>query len=444
MRATSIFRGVVGVEQATVESVSFEESESGHGLVAVVAVRAWKRQRSRCGLCGRRCPGYDTGDGRRRWRTLDLGLMVTFLEADAPRVRCPTHGVVVASVPWADHGAGHTVVFDQQVAWLAVNSSKSAVTQLMRIAWRTVGAIVARVVAANDQARAAAGRDRLDGLRRIGIDEISYRRGQKYVVVVVDHDTATLVWAADGRSKDTVQAFFDQLGPQRTAQISHISADAADYIAKVVIERCPDAVRCADPFHIVAWANEAVTRTRIDTWNQARALMRTEAKPVPGYARRHQHLPARDRVAALKGSRYALWKNPENLTERQQAKLAWITANEPGLWRGYQLKEQLRQIFTLPAKEAPAALDAWLSWARRSRLPAFVELGRKVGRQREPILAAITHNMSNALVESVNTKIRLLTRVAFGFHSAKALIAIAMLSLGIDRPTLPGRKSTHG
>jgi len=441
MRGKSIFRSVVGVEKATVEDVWFEESS--HGSVAVVAVRVWKRQRSRCGVCGRRCPGYDAGDGRRRWRTLDLGTMVTVLEADAPRVQCPTHGVVVASVPWAGHGAGHTWAFDQQVAWLAVNSSKWAVTQLMRIAWRTVGAIVARVVAANDRARAAAGLDRLDGLRRIGIDEISYRRGQKYVVVVVDHDTGTLVWAADGRKKETVEAFFDQLGPQRTAQISHVSADAADYIAQVVIDRCPDAVRCADPFHIVQWANEAVTRTRVDAWNQARALMRAEATPVPGWARRNQQLPARDRVAALKGSRFALWKNPENLTTRQKAKLDWITANEPGLWRGYQLKEQLRHIFRLPADEAPAALDAWISWARRSRLPAFVDLGRKINRQREPILAAITHNMSNALVESVNTKIRLLTRVAFGFHSAQALIAIAMLSLGVDRPTLPGRKSTH-
>lgn len=441
MRASSIFRGVVGVEQATVQSVSFEGS--GHGSVVVVAVRAWKRQRSRCGVCGRRSPGYDAGDGRRRWRTLDLGTMVTFLEADAPRVKCGDHGVVVASVPWAGHGAGHTVVFDQQVAWLAVHASKSAVTQLMRIAWRTVGAIVARVVAANDQARAASGLDRLDGLRRIGIDEISYRRGQKYVVVVVDHDTGTLVWAGDGRSKDTVEAFFDQLGPRRSAQISHVSADAADYIAKVVIERCPTAIRCADPFHIVQWANDAVTRTRVDVWNQARTLMRAETTPKTGWARRDQHLPARDRVAALKGSRFALWKNPENLTERQHAKLAWITANEPGLWRGYQLKEQLRLIFQLPADDAPTALDAWLSWARRSRLPAFIDLAAKIRRQRDPILAAITHNMSNALVESVNTKIRLLTRVAFGFHSAQALIAIAMLSLGVDQPTLPGRKPTH-
>ena len=307
MRAASLIRGVAGVEKASVVDVWFEESAGvGHGVIAVIAVRAWKRERSRCGVCRRRCPGYDAGAGRRRWRTLDLGMTRTFIEADAPRVQCPDHGVVVAAVPWAGHDAGHTRVFDQQVAWLAVHASKSAVTALMRIAWRSVGAIVTRVVAVNDRARAEAGVDRLDGLRRIGIDEISYRRGHQYVLVVVDHDTGLLVWAADGKSMETVHAFFDQLGAERAALISHVSADAADYIAKVVTERCPQAIRCADPFHIVQWANDAITRTRVDAWNQARALVSTEAAPVAGWARRSQQLPARERVAALRGSRFAL------------------------------------------------------------------------------------------------------------------------------------------
>jgi hypothetical protein len=95
----------------------------------------------------------------------------------------------VRAVPWARHAAGHTRVFDEQVAWLATQCSKSAVTELMRIAWRTVGAIITRVWADVD-ARC----DRLAGLRRIGIDEISYKKGHKYLMVVVDHDTRRLVW----------------------------------------------------------------------------------------------------------------------------------------------------------------------------------------------------------------------------------------------------------
>src|SRR6478609_677281 len=181
-------------------------------------------------------PGYDQGEGRRRWRGLDLGTIPVWLEADAPRVDCPRHGVVVAAVPWARHGAGHTYVFDEQVAWLATQCSRSAVTELMRIAWRTVGSIISRVWADVEQLH-----DRFAGLRRVGIDEISSQRGHKYLTVVVDHDSGRLVWAAPGRDKATLDSFFDALeasGAGRCQQISHVSADGADWIAAVVESRC--------------------------------------------------------------------------------------------------------------------------------------------------------------------------------------------------------------
>ena len=109
------------------------------------------------------------------------------------------------------------------------------------------------------------------------------------------------------------------------------------------------------------------------------------------------------------------------------------------LWRAYQLKETLRLVFRLPLDQAEEALDRWIGWARRCRIPAFVDLQRRIVRHRDRILASIEHGLSNALVEAVNTRIRLLTRIAFGFHSAEALIALAMLSLGPHRPLLPGR-----
>lgn len=368
---------------------------------------------------------------------------MTYLEAESVRVRCRTHGVVVAHVPWAAHGAGHTHTFDQQVAWLTVKTSKQATTELMRIAWRTVGAIITRVYdRAREQARLTGGpggRDGLDGLRRIGVDEISYKRNHKYVLVVVDHDTATLVWASEGRNQATMGRFFDDLGPERTALVSHVSADGADFIANVVTQRAPQAVLCADPFHVVGWANDALTRVRLDAWNDARALMRSEPAPIRGWGRRGQSLPGRERAKQLKGTRFALWKNPENLSVTQQAKLDWIVQSEPRLYRAYLLKEALRVIFKLPIEQAGPDLDAWLVWARRSRLEAFVKLARTITKHRQRILAAIEHGMSNGLVESVNTKIRLLTRTAFGFHNANAMIAIAMLSLGHHKPALPGR-----
>lgn len=122
---------------------STRRSSSGSDAELLVAhVRPKSRQRRRCGRCRRRCPGYDSGEGRRRWRTLDLGTVQAVIEAESPRVRCPEHGVVVASVPWARHDAGHTYAFDDQVAWLATQASKSTAVQLMRIAWRTVGSII--------------------------------------------------------------------------------------------------------------------------------------------------------------------------------------------------------------------------------------------------------------------------------------------------------------
>jgi transposase len=154
---------------------------------------------------------------------LDVGTVPAVIEAEAPRVACPARGVVVAAVPWARHQAGHTRDFDDTVAWMAVATSKSAVCELLRIAWRTVGAIITRV-----EADFTARTDRLAGLRRIGIDEVSYKKGHKYLTVVVDHDTGRLVWAAPGRDKQTVHAFFDALGAQRAGQLSHVSADAAE------------------------------------------------------------------------------------------------------------------------------------------------------------------------------------------------------------------------
>ena len=132
-------------------------------------------------------------------------------------------------------------------------------------------------------------------------------------------------------------------------------------------------------------------------------------------------------------------ENPENLTVRQQAKLAWIAKTDPTLYRAYLLKEGLRLVFQLDPEEAPEALEAWIGWARRCRIPAFVELQKRIARHKASILAAIEHGLSNGRIESVNTKIRLITRIAFGFRSPQALIALAMLNLGGHRPVLPGR-----
>ena len=400
---------MVGLRRAVVEDVRLGSEEE-----VIVSVRPVWRERDRCGVCRRRCPGYDLGEGRRRWRALDLGTTFAFVEAESPRVRCRHHGVVVCAVPWARHDSRFTRAFEDQVAWLACNCSKTAVAELMRVAWRTVGGVIERVAA-----EAVRDVDLLDGLRRIGIDEISHRKGQRYLTVVVDHHTGRLVWAAPGRDRKTVLAFFDALGEERCKQIELVSADMAAWISGPIAARVPDAVRCVDPFHVVMLATEALDDVRREVWNEARRQGNLEL--------------ARE----LKGARFAVWKNPENLTDRQAAKLATIQQTNAKLYRAYLLKEQLRQIYQLPAAAASRLLDAWLKWARRSRLPSFVKLARTITEQRDGILAAIQHGLSNARIEQINTQIRLITRRAFGFHSPQALIALAMLKLADLCPPLP-------
>jgi transposase len=423
---------MLGCENAVVEAVDWhQETGGGRMRLSVTAhVRPRSRRASRCGICGKKRPGYDQGTGRRRWRALDVGSLTAWLEADAPRVSCPDHGVVVAAVPWARHGAGHTRFFDDQVAWLAAVCSKTTVTGLMRISWRTVGRIVERVCA--EQLAAA---DPLAELTRIGIDEISYKKGHKYLVVVVDHDSGRLVWAAPGRDTATVGKFFDALGPQRSAALTHVSADGAEWIAGVVAARAPQAVLCADPFHVVSWATGALDEVRREAWRQARAGGQARLRAKGSRTIKLSRGGARE----LKNARYALWKNPGDLTGAQQAKLAWIEKTHPYLYRAWLLKEGLRLPFQLKGDDGKDALQRWLTWAARCRIPEFVELGRKVRRHLQAIHASLEHGLSNGLVESVNTKIRVITRMAFGFRNPAALIALAMLALGGLRPVLPGR-----
>ncbi len=185
---------------------------------------------------------------------------------------------------------------------------------------------------------------------------------------MVDHDTGRLVWAAPGRDRATMRGFFDQLGPERSAAITHVSADQADWIAEVVAERCPHAVQCADAFHIVKWATDALDEVRRQAWNDARRAGQTKGK---GYGNRVATGDAR----RFKYARYALWKNPENLTDRQRDKLAWIAKTDhrqrdklawiaktdPRLHRAYLLKEGLRYVFAVKGEAGKQALDRWLS-----------------------------------------------------------------------------------
>lgn len=314
---TSVLRRLLGFEKTVIEGVEFDQG------VLVIRARPTRRAASRCGVCGRRSAGYDQGHGEREWRALDFAATQVFIHAAAVRVRCRQHGVVAAGVPWARHGTRHTTGFEDQVAWLATELSKTAVVELMRVGWRTVGSICERVLADGLASRP----DRLDGLERIGVDEISYRKSQRYVTVVVDHDTGRLVWCQPGRDAATLDRFFEELGPERCWQITHVSADMGGAYHASIRRHVPDAVTCIDSFHVVALVTQALDAVRRDVWNDARR--------------------GGDPKGAkwLKNARWALWKNPEDLTVLQAATLDQVAQRNEPLYHAYLLKEQLREVF---------------------------------------------------------------------------------------------------
>lgn len=415
MPGVRVWKVLLGVEQrVVVEGIDLEVAEDGQAVV-VASVRPSKRWGLRCGRCRRRCPGYDRGK-RRRWRGLDLGATQVFLEAQAPRVRCGEHGAVVAAVPWARHDSWFTAAFEEQAAWLAAHATATTVAEVMRSSWRAVTAMITRVV---DEARGRT--DRLAGLRRIAIDEKAYRKGHRYLTVVTDVDTGRVVWAAKGRTQATVEAFFADLGPQRTAALTHVGCDGADWIHTVVRVKAPAAKLCLDSYHVVAWASEAVDEVRRRIVRDLKSAGRT------------------DEASSLKGSRWAVLKDPGRLTGGQQESLTGIKKTNAPLYRAYLIRQQLREAFRVKGRRGRALLAGVISWASRSRLPEMVDLARKLRRFQDLIGNTMDTGVTSALAENTNTHISVLAHRAYGFHTPEALIAMIELTRGGLCPPLPGR-----
>ena len=246
------------------------------------------------------------------------------------------------------------------------------------------------------------------------------------MTVVINHDTGRVVWVAPGHGRETLAKFFELLSEEQRAAIRLVSADGAKWIASCVEEFCPNAVRCIDPFHVVEWANQALSQVRIGSWHDARKNAVPEPRRRPG--RPPKGTPPKDNAASeIKHSKYALGKNPENLTASQQAKLELIAKTDNRLWRAYKLKEELRIVFRLDEDAGRKQLDHWIKWAQHCRIPVFVELQRKIRRHYEAIMATLENGLSNARIEAINNKIKLSIRMAYGFRNIGNMIDMIML-----------------
>lgn len=402
-----------------VSIVKVEENNQKDSVL--VHVKLHKKESGICPHCGQHMPGYDAKTRARRWRGLDMGTHKVFIVADVKRIKCAEHGVVTEAVPWAFHGSKFTKKFEQQVAFQAIHQSKKLVCQLMRINWRTVGTIIARV----QKVKEIDPDKKFENLEVIGVDETSYRKGHTYITTVVNQQTGEVVWAHDGFGKNTFEKFYERISEDCASQIRMVSGDGARWIKNTVNENSPQAEFCIDPYHVVTWAIDALDRMRRRIWREAYEQDKSLPKRKVGRPKKGTE-PKEKESVTLKRSKYPLGKNPENLTEYQRESLNHIQKVFPKLFRGYQIKESLRAIFR-SNEGVEEALKKWLSWASRCRIPEFVELSRKIRRHTQSILSTMKYGLSNARIEALNNKIKLIIRRSYGFQDVDSLIGMIML-----------------
>jgi transposase len=461
MRVTSAFSRLLSLPGVRVRKVSFEP---GRVVVRVVL----RRRRLQCPKCS-----YLTWNRENKqhhdstWRHLDLGIWRLQVHARLRRLRCPEHGVHVEGVPFARDGARFTRDFENLVAWLATKTDKTATCRLTRIDWATIGRVIKRV------ADEVIDTDRLTGLFEISIDEVAWRKGHRYLTLVGDHRRGCVVWGTEGKGQAAADEFFDELDPPpadppahggqpswqpepaimvpfgpcptvpaghgipgawlqdgseiepaifaRASRLTAVSMDMTGGYAKSVREHAPQATIVIDNYHVVALATKALDEVRREHWNELR------------------HAGETDGAKQFKADRWALLRNPDDLTDRQATILAAIQAGGGKVARAWAMKEMVRAIFApgLTVDAVGELLDRLLARLSRCRLKPFVRLGRTIRKHREGILAARRLKLSNARAEAQNNKVKLIVRRAYGFHSAQAALALVHLAFGPITLTLP-------
>lgn len=439
MRVCSAFCRLLRLEGVWVRSVVFEDD-------TVIVGVALRRRRLVCAHCAFSTRHRENVQGHESvWRHLDLGVWRLEIRATLRRLVCPEHGVHVEGVPFARHGARFTRDFENLVAWLATKTDKTATCRLTRIDWQTIGRVIERV---GDELLDG---ERLTGLFEISIDEVAWRKGHRYLTLVGDHRRRCVVWGTEGKGQAAADEFFAELDPpaavaaedaveppeveagqpaqvdaghqvrQRAGKLTAVSMDMTGGYAKSVRRHAPQAVICIDNYHVVALATRALDEVRREHWNQLRGAGDSDA------AKQFKH------------DRWALLKNPADLTDQQAATLAALQATGGPVPRAWQLKEMVRAIFAagLSVNAVAELIDRLLARLSRSRLKPFVRLGRTIRKHRDGILAARRLKLSNARAEALNNKAKLIVRRAYGFHSARAALALIHLTCGPVTLTLP-------
>ena len=453
MRVTSAFSRLLDLPGVWVRSVSFEPDR----VLVTVALRRRRLVCPKCSYSTRHRESKQHHDSV--WRHLDLGCWRLEVRARLRRLRCPEHGVHVEGVPFARDGARFTRDFEDLVAWLATKTDKTAACRLTRIDWQTIGRVIERV---GDEHLSE---DRLGELFEISIDEVAWRKGHRYLTLVGDHRRRCVVWGSEGKGQAAAEDFFSELDPPaadppahgppswapepaimvpfgdcptvgagcgiraawieppseidpvifaRAGKLRAVSMDMTGGYAKSVRQHAPQATIVIDNYHVVALATKALDEVRREHRNELRRAGQAAA------AKQSKH------------DRWAILKNPDELTDQQAATLAAICAGGGKLARAWAMKEMVRAIFApgLTVEAVGELLDRLLARLSRCRLKPFIRLGRTIRKHRQGILAARRLKLSNARAEAMNNKVKLIVRRAYGFHSARAALALVHLTCG--------------
>ena len=365
----------------------------------------------RCAACGSR-KVIRKGGQRRRFRGLPIGSRPVWIELVVPRIGCKACGAVrQAEVGFALGQHRYTKRFARYVLELARCMSIWDVARHLGVSWNLVKTIV------KAELKRRFRRPRLGHLRRIAIDEISIGRGHRYLTVVLDLETGAVVFVGDGKGSDALDPFWKRLR-RAGAQIEAVATDMSQAYIRAVKEHLPEAVLVFDHFHVVKLMNDKLSDLRRELQRQAED----------------------EQKAVLKGTRWLLVKNPENLREDndEAGRLREALVLNAPLAAAYYLKEDLRQFWNQVTKdEARRFLDGWIERARATGIRQMRQMANTLSLFREGVLAYYDVPISTGPLEGTNTKIKLLQRQAYGYRDQE-FFRLRILALHETRYELVG------
>jgi transposase len=381
-----------------------------------ISIRARKGSQAICSGCGRRGGTYDTRPAR-RFEFIPLWGILVFLVYPMRRVNCPRCGVKIERVPWAQGKSPITTSYAWFLASWAKRMSWKEVAASFRTSWDSVYRAVGLAVAWGLAHR------NLDGIEAIGVDEVLWHRGHKYLTVVyqIDGHCRRLLWVGKERTTETLESFFRGFGFCRTLRLAYICSDMWKPYLTVIARWAPRAVHVLDRYHIVAKLNKAIDEVRAD---EARRMTRDGYEPI------------------LKNSRWPLLKKPANLTDHQSEKLADLLQYNLKTIRAYLLKEEFQLLWDYVSPTwAGKFLDRWCTKVMRSRIEPMKKMARTIRSHRELILNWFEAEgmISAGIVEGLNNKLKVTFRRAYGFKHFKTTEIALYHALG----KLPEPKFTH-